>query len=623
MRKAEMMGFAEIVRQETKMKQRMIVEHGQELAAHVKRLEEVGAVLIRKTPTETVYDAARRVMMELARLKNTSVFVEKLSAVDAEEQQNALRVKLQQAQVEATHATTKLNIVSKAYDEALALCHEDEGKNPAEQIKFLRVEVDTLNVELENSRQAIATWSQSTEKVLHRLGSKQGESIDEALNRWLSEHMKNLQANRNTLRLYEAAMELCEGGMVPSEQIIKLRGLVNTLQQQLADTAERAAIGQLVVAPRDQLIENDELRNANTKLREEVAALQEKWRASIQRADFAQIEVDRLKAQSATTPKSESTTRNHPVSVGEWVAKDWKQAAQVVEVDVEGSQYGIRFLGSKVVEVWSFGHCKPCNPPTLEALQAHHDRVVEHMQDEATRLSQLLTESEAESRAYFEELEKARRNACLPGETLNDAITRADRDLDTAREQRDQLRVERDSLRDEVTLLRAELDTEKSARKVDVAELGFELGQRKGETLLAAARRVCNAEVERLKGECVVLRLEVLELKGISKHYKESLLQKHGEIEAIAKALGEHEGQTDEEAVLALVAERDSLLTARHTGWVRMKESNQTPRHGEPAQILAFIVHYEGSERRWDATLCEPCAPPDETEVTVPGPDAL
>lgn len=102
MRKAEMMGFAEIVRQETTIKQRMIVEHSQELAAHVKRLEEVGAVLMRQTPTETVYDAARRVMMELARLTNTSTFVEKLSAIDAEEQQHALRVKLQQAQVEAT-----------------------------------------------------------------------------------------------------------------------------------------------------------------------------------------------------------------------------------------------------------------------------------------------------------------------------------------------------------------------------------------------------------------------------------------------------------------------------------------------------------------------------------------
>lgn len=276
MRKAEMMGFAEIVRQETTIKQRMILSHAKELkdlndsylkqlGDQLNRVDQVGTILLRRTETETVEDAARRVMAELAERQNPIKFDEKLFREIGD-----------------------LRILSKAYDEALALCHEDEGKNPAEQIKFLRVEVDTLNVELENSRKAIATWSQSTEEVLHRLGSKQGESIDEALNRWLSEHTKNLQANRNTLRLYEAAMELCEGGMVPSEQIIKLRGLVNALQQQLADTAERAAIGQLIVAPRDQLMENDELRNANSKLREEVAALQEKLRASIQRANFAQ-----------------------------------------------------------------------------------------------------------------------------------------------------------------------------------------------------------------------------------------------------------------------------------------------------------------------------------------------
>lgn len=372
MRKAEMMGFAEIVRQETTIKQRMIVEHGQELAAHAKRLEEVGAVLMRQAPTETVYDAARRVMMEIARLKNTSSFVEKLSAIDAEEQQHALRVKFQQAQVEAAQATTKLNIMSKAYDEALALCH-GEGTTPAKQIKALRTEVAALQEKL------------------------------------------------------------------------------------------RASNAKIVTAPKGQTDERDEL--------------------------LRQVKL--------------SASRN------------------------EGQQQQIEAL-----------------------------------------------------------------------------------------------RKERDSLRTEVTLLRAEVDTEKDARKVDVAELGFELGQQKGETLLAAARRVCNAEAERLKGECVKLRLEVLELTGISKHHKQCLLQKHGELEAIAKAIGEHEGQTDEEAVLALVAERDSLLTARHTGWVHLKASNQTPRHGEAAQILAFIVHYENSERRWDATLCEPCAPPDETAVTVPWPDS-
>jgi len=67
-----------------------------------------------------------------------------------------------------------------------------------------------------------------------------------------------------------------------------------------------------------------------------------------------------------------------------------------------------------------------------------------------------LIQTESESRAAFDELHEAMRNACLPGESLNDAITRTDRALDTAREQRDQLRVERDSLRAEVTILREE-----------------------------------------------------------------------------------------------------------------------------------------------------------------------
>jgi len=74
-------------------------------------------------------------------------------------------------------------------------------------------------------------------------------------------------------------------------------------------------------------------------------------------------------------------------------------------------------------------------------------------------LSQKLNNSEAESRAYFQELEEARRNACLPGESLNNAIIRTDRALDTAREQRDQLRVERDQLRAEVAALKHEVDT--------------------------------------------------------------------------------------------------------------------------------------------------------------------
>lgn len=169
---------------------------------------------------------------------------------------------------------------------------------------------------------------------------------------------RNHQANRNTMRLYEAAMELCEGGMVPSEQIIKLRGSVNTLQRQLADTAERAAFGQLVVAPRDQLIENDELRNANTKLRAEVSALQERLRATIQRADFAQIEMTRLKAQT--------TKRSHPVKDGEYVRRTKAACAHFGHVAkvlafIEPCTYEVQCIEGR--GIWYFHNCEPCDPP--------------------------------------------------------------------------------------------------------------------------------------------------------------------------------------------------------------------------------------------------------------------
>jgi hypothetical protein len=257
----------------------------------------------------------------------------------------------------------------------------------------LLIQLDKLNAEVEDRRQAFAMWSQSTEKVLHRLGSKQGESIEEALNRWLGEHTKNLQTNRNTLRLYEAAMELCEGGMVPSEQIIKLRGLVNTLQQKLASARLQTA-----------------------RLAAVMPAIFPDWPSDHNKTDF------------------------------EW-------ALSQVKAEIE-------------------------------------------------RLRSYLVKPEAEQADDY----------------LRTQLVR----LGT---QRDHLLSELEKKRREVTDLRT---------RSELAAQSF----------------------------------------------------------------------------------------ARHTGWVHLKESKQTPRHVEPAQILAFIVQHEGSERRWDATLCEPCAPPDETEVTVPGPDA-
>lgn len=82
-----------------------------------------------------------------------------------------------------------------------------------------------------------------------------------------------------------------------------------------------------------------------------------------------------------------------------------------------------------------------------------------------------------------------------------------------------------------------------------LAELGIELGQRDGETLLAAARRVretgTHAEVERLNKLC--------------EFYLANLTERANQLTILAMALGEHDGMTDEEAARALVKERDEL----------------------------------------------------------------
>ena len=76
------------------------------------------------------------------------------------------------------------------------------------------------------------------------------------------------------------------------------------------------------------------------------------------------------------------------------------------------------------------------------------------------------------------ELQEARRNACLPGESLNEAITRTDRELDTAREQRDSIQVERDALRAEVADLRGIFD-------MVHASLGIKQGDHIGNAIAA------------------------------------------------------------------------------------------------------------------------------------------
>ena len=78
-----------------------------------------------------------------------------------------------------------------------------------------------------------------------------------------------------------------------------------------------------------------------------------------------------------------------------------------------------------------------------------------------------------------------------------------------------------------------------------LARLGIELGQREGETLLAAAQRVretgIHAEVERLNKLC--------------EFYLANLTERANQLTNLAMALGEHDGMTDEEAARALVAD--------------------------------------------------------------------
>ena len=112
-------------------------------------------------------------------------------------------------------------------------------------------------------------------------------------------------------------------------------------------------------------IKVQDARAERDALRAEVAALQERLRASIARGDFAQMEVAALKSQ---TPKQ------HPVKVGEWVVRTAEGAqlapigtvAQVVSV-ADGLPDGYEYViaGWR----WHSDYCEPCDPP------ATHDTV--------------------------------------------------------------------------------------------------------------------------------------------------------------------------------------------------------------------------------------------------------
>lgn len=112
------------------------------------------------------------------------------------------------------------------------------------------------------------------------------------------------------------------------------------------DDAERAAVAKRLVKERDAL------REEVAAYRAEVAALQERLRASIARGDFAEIEVARLKAQA---PK-----RSHPVKVGEWVecVGDPGCGTKRQVLEVYANWYSV-----EVGHRWTFDFCRPCDPP--------------------------------------------------------------------------------------------------------------------------------------------------------------------------------------------------------------------------------------------------------------------
>ena len=143
-------------------------------------------------------------------------------------------------------------------------------------------------------------------------------------------------------------------------------GECNVLRALTVDTAKYKANSDLFYNEQKRRMDAESERDA---LRAEVAALQERLRASIARGDFAQMEVARLKPQ---IPK-------HPVKVGEWVRRlvpspsyDVGTVAKVVHVDDDTSdiQYTVTLIDGRHGD-WFAKNCEPCDPP--EATHAEPD----------------------------------------------------------------------------------------------------------------------------------------------------------------------------------------------------------------------------------------------------------
>ncbi len=143
--------------------------------------------------------------------------------------------------------------------------------------------------------------------------------------------------------------------------------LVTRFHKQAADheakmVEHRAAFGARTKADAETI---DRLHTERDALRAEVAALQERLRASIARGDLAQMEVAALKSR---TPK-------HPVKVGEWVKRlnpivlGSGTIAKVLSINENDRPptYTVEHIDGN--RIWFISNCEPCDPPT----EATHD----------------------------------------------------------------------------------------------------------------------------------------------------------------------------------------------------------------------------------------------------------
>ena len=147
------------------------------------------------------------------------------------------------------------------------------------------------------------------------------------------------------------------------EEVELANGECNVLRALTVDTAKYKANSDLFYNETKRRMDAE---SQCDRLRAEVAALQERLRASIARGDFAQMEVAALMSQ---TPK-------HPVKVGEWVRRlvpspacGVGTVAKVVHVDDDTSEieYDVKRIDGQH-GVWFAKNCEPCDPP-----EATHD----------------------------------------------------------------------------------------------------------------------------------------------------------------------------------------------------------------------------------------------------------